>query len=165
MLQIISTPIGQFEIDVDEKTGALLRLTYLPENVAQEKQNIRNENGISKPFADIAAQINAYFVDPNHSFTLLLNPQGTEMQKLIWNALRAIPARTTKTYGELACALNTSPRVIGNACRANPIPIIIPCHRVVGAKSIGGYAGATDGVLMDIKAWLLNHEHARFNAQ
>lgn len=88
----------------------------------------------------------------------LNNLKGTEFQKRVWRALCAIPPGTTKTYGELAKQLNTSPRAIGNACRKNPLPIIIPCHRVVAKNSLGGYAGARIGNLLEIKKWLLRYE-------
>ena len=62
------------------------------------------------------------------------------------------------TYGEMAKKLDSSPRAVGNACRANPLPIIIPCHRVVSQSGIGGYGGHTEGEVLAIKEWLLHHE-------
>jgi methylated-DNA-[protein]-cysteine S-methyltransferase len=66
------------------------------------------------------------------------------------------------TYQELADKLQTSPRAIGNACRANPTPIIVPCHRIVAKSHMGGFAGDTQGKLLDIKKWLLEHEKGIF---
>ncbi len=85
---------------------------------------------------------------------------GTAFQQSVLKALRQIPYGCTQTYGDIAKKLNTSPRAVGNACRRNPIPIIIPCHRVVAANGLGGYDGATEGVLLDMKYRLLRHEGA-----
>lgn len=83
---------------------------------------------------------------------------GTMFQKSVWSELRKIPLGETRTYGDIAKKLNSSPRAVGNACRKNPIPIIIPCHRVISASGIGGFAGEVEGRQIKIKRWLLNHE-------
>lgn len=88
------------------------------------------------------------------------NLKGTPFQLMVWNALRKIPAGKVVTYGELAKKLGSSARAVGNACRNNPVPVIVPCHRVVSANGPGGYAGETRGALFDIKLWLLDHEGA-----
>jgi methylated-DNA-[protein]-cysteine S-methyltransferase len=72
--------------------------------------------------------------------------------------LQKIPFGKVKTYGELAKILNTSARAVGNACRRNPVPLIVPCHRIVAATGIGGYAGRTSGDVHNIKRELLQHE-------
>ena len=72
--------------------------------------------------------------------------------------MQKIPYGKTKSYGELAQELKTSARAIGNACRHNPLPIIIPCHRIVAKNNLGGYNGATEGKMLNIKEWLLQHE-------
>ena len=82
----------------------------------------------------------------------------TAFQQKVLKQLLLIPYGETRTYGEIAKTLKTSPRAVGNACRNNPLPIIIPCHRVVAANGIGGYAGATEGGLLDIKVQLLHLE-------
>ena len=76
----------------------------------------------------------------------------------VWQALQKIPYGEVKTYGQLAKELKSSARAVGNACRANPIPIVIPCHRIVAVSGIGGYAGKTDGPVLERKRWLLAHE-------
>ena len=91
-------------------------------------------------------------VTPKFTYCL----EGTSFQQRVWRALQAIPSGTVKTYGELAADLNTSSRAIGQACKRNPISILIPCHRVVAAKGIGGYMGGTRKT--HIKQWLLQHE-------
>jgi len=91
---------------------------------------------------------------------LPLAPTGTPFQKRVWQALLEIPPGRVRTYGDLARSLGTSPRAVGNACRANPIPLLIPCHRVVAADGLGGFAGETTGTWPDLKRWLLRLEGA-----
>ena len=87
-------------------------------------------------------------------------PQGTPFQQRVWRALMEIAPGERLTYGELARRLQTGPRAVGGACRANPIPLLIPCHRVVAAKGDGGFAGHRDGPWLAIKRWLLEHERS-----
>ncbi|MCG6938846.1 MAG: MGMT family protein [Gammaproteobacteria bacterium] len=82
----------------------------------------------------------------------------TPFQEKVLNQLLQIPYGETRSYGEIAKILKTSPRAVGNACRHNPLPIIIPCHRVVAANGIGGYSGETAGSMLDIKRRLLQLE-------
>lgn len=84
--------------------------------------------------------------------------EGTAFQVRVWQRLCEIPFGATETYGSLASSLNTSARAIGNACRANKIPLFVPCHRVVASNGPGGFAGATQGIKLDTKNWLLSHE-------
>ncbi len=108
--------------------------------------------------AAVCQQLQAYFDDPLQRFTLPLALAGTPFQSRVWQALRAIPATETRSYGQLARALGSAPRAVGGACRVNPAPIIVPCHRVLAASGLGGYGGATSGVRMALKRWLLEHE-------
>jgi len=91
---------------------------------------------------------------------------GTEFQRKVWQSLQDIPVGEVRTYGSLAKELNSSARAVGNACRQNLFPVIVPCHRVVSASGIGGYAGDTlarqHGQInfLHIKQWLLAHEKA-----
>jgi methylated-DNA-[protein]-cysteine S-methyltransferase len=95
----------------------------------------------------IRSLLNAYFDGNPASFDLPLRPAGTPYQTTVWEHLRRIPHGKTITYGQLATALDTGPRAAAAACGRNPIPIIIPCHRVVGAHNrLGGYSGG-DGVV------------------
>ena len=86
----------------------------------------------------------------------------TDFQASVLKELQRIPYGETRTYGEIAQILKTSPRAVGNACRRNPLPIIIPCHRVVAANGIGGYDGARSGDLLKIKQRLLAREGVIF---
>ncbi len=109
--------------------------------------------------AEVAvAQLQAYFADSRFCFSIPLAIAGTAFQQQVWAALQAIPPGMTLTYGQLAQQLNTAARAIGNACRSNPLPIVIPCHRVVSRQGLGGYAGAITGDPLAIKRWLLRHE-------
>lgn len=91
-------------------------------------------------------QVEAYFDGELRRFDLPLSPAGTTFQRQVWAALQAIPYGLVATYGELAERLSTAPRAIGTACGRNPIPVIIPCHRVIARNGgLGGYSGI-DGI-------------------
>ena len=100
-------------------------------------------------------QLNAYFFCGLRHFDLPLAPHGTAFQRAVWQQMQAIPYGDTRTYGELARWLRSAPRAVGGACGRNPIPIIVPCHRVVASGGLGGYSG--DGGT-DTKQWLLELE-------
>ena len=104
-------------------------------------------------------QMRAWLKDSQHRFSLPLAPQGTPFQRKVWSAIAAIPAGKTRQYGELATKIGTGPRAVGNACGANPYPVVVPCHRVVAAnQGLGGFARQRGGFLLDVKRWLLAHE-------
>lgn len=105
---------------------------------------------------NIAQALQIYFNDPKYIFTLPLYPLGTPYQQSVWKALLTIPAGQAKTYGEVAAALCSGPRAIGQACRKNPIALFIPCHRVVGKAHHGGFMGRSDA--LKYKLFLLRHE-------
>ena len=100
-------------------------------------------------------QIAAYFNGKLKKFDLPILPLGTAYQQQVWEFLQTIPFGTTKSYSELAKIIGGSARSIGNANAANPIPIIIPCHRVIGKHTLGGYSG---GEGIKTKEYLLNIE-------
>lgn len=107
-----------------------------------------------------ARQLELYREDPDTRFDLPVLIEGTPLQRGVWDAMRAIPRGRTRTYGEIARELGAEARDVGQACGDNRLPIVIPCHRVVAADGIGGFAHATDGYLIDVKRWLLAHEAA-----
>jgi methylated-DNA-[protein]-cysteine S-methyltransferase len=109
----------------------------------------------------VARELLAYLNNGEHRFNLELAEEGTPFQKSVWRQLRKIPPGKTVSYKELADRLQTSPRAIGGACRANPIPVITPCHRVIGKHGVGGFMGATAGAPLRMKEWLLEHERDR----
>jgi methylated-DNA-[protein]-cysteine S-methyltransferase len=110
----------------------------------------------------VCVQLQAYLEDPAFVFDLPLRVSGTRHQIAVWEAMQAIPAGETRTYGELAKTIGSSARAVGGACGANPLPIVVPCHRVVGAGgALGGFMGAREeGFELSIKRWLLAHEGA-----
>lgn len=105
-----------------------------------------------------ARQLERYREDPDTRFDLPLLIEGTAFQRRLWEALCEIPRGTTLTYGALARRLGGEARAVGQACGDNRLPIVIPCHRVVAADGIGGFAHATAGYLLEAKRWLLAHE-------
>lgn len=107
---------------------------------------------------EVCAQLSAYFEDANFQFDLPIKLSGTEHQLKVWQALREIPCGEVQTYGDLAATLYSSPRAVGQACGNNPVPIVIPCHRVVSKAGLGGFMHRVDCGALDIKQWLLAHE-------
>jgi methylated-DNA-[protein]-cysteine S-methyltransferase len=104
--------------------------------------------------------LESYLADPGFQFSLKLKIRGTEHQRAVWSQMQRIQPGQTLTYGELATRLSSSPRAVGQACGANSIPVVIPCHRVVASGGLGGFAHHSGGFLLEVKRWLLTHEHA-----
>ncbi|MFI3137113.1 MAG: methylated-DNA--[protein]-cysteine S-methyltransferase [Methylococcaceae bacterium] len=128
----------------------------------------RQEGVISKMDWDVnapAANANApsalEWLDPHATITLRLLKQGSAYRQQVWAELCQIPYGTTLTYAALAKKINSAARAVGNACRDNPYPLLIPCHRVVSATGMGGYCGQTAGDFMTIKTKLLALEAAQ----
>lgn len=108
---------------------------------------------------EAARQLKAYLADADFAIELPLRPAGTAFQRRVWEQISAIPNHQTRTYGELAKALHNAPRAVGQACGANPFPLVVPCHRVVATGGgLGGFARQRGGFLLDVKRWLLAHE-------
>lgn len=150
----LRTPFAVLGIRVSG--SALIGVAYLP--LSERAMAPAN------PLAErTCRQIERFLVDPLFRFTLPLAPVGTAFRRRVWDALPAIPVGESRTYGEIARQLGSAPRAIGGACCANPIALIIPCHRVVGRHgALGGFMGVTEGNPIDIKRWLLTHEGYRF---
>lgn len=130
---------------------ALTRLDFLPTSV-------RASGAADSRAHRLARELDAYWHDPAHEFALLYVPSGTPFQLRVWHALMNIPAGQTTTYGTLARQLGTAARAVGQACGSNPLPILIPCHRVVAAHGLGGFMHSAAGAPLDVKTWLLGHE-------
>ncbi len=140
------TPAGWIEIQYDEHFIHRARFTHSPNFTSQNNQLT----------TVIDRELQDYFSNPHHRFQLSLKPQGTAYQQRVWNALLVIPVGRTVTYGDLAKSLQSSPRAVGQACKANPVTLFIPCHRVVGKNNQGGYMGRVDALCF--KTHLLQHE-------
>ena len=109
--------------------------------------------------AETVRQLAIWFDDPGHRFDLPLAPAPTPFQRRFRETLMAVPPGQVITYGELARRLGSAPRAVGGACGANPLPIVVPCHRVVAADGIGGYGrDGGDGEAVAFKRWLLGRE-------
>lgn len=110
--------------------------------------------------AVVHAQLQAYLGDPAHRFDLPIRLSGTPFRQRVWAALREIPVGETRSYGDIARQLGSSPRAVGQALGDNPVPIVIPCHRVVASTGLGGFNHHAAGFALDVKRWLLRHECA-----
>ncbi|MGH8619481.1 MAG: methylated-DNA--[protein]-cysteine S-methyltransferase [Burkholderiales bacterium] len=108
----------------------------------------------------VCREIERYLDDPGRRFTIPFTYAGTPFQVGVWQAIHGIPRGRVLTYSAVAKQLKTGPRAVGNACGANRLPLVIPCHRVVAAGGIGGFMGVGKGAPIDIKRWLLRHEGA-----
>jgi len=106
------------------------------------------------------AQIERYLEDPEFCFDLPIASQGTPFQRRVWRKIAAIGPGRTRSYGEIARELGSSPRAVGQACGANPVPLVVPCHRVLAAGGLGGFAHHEGGFHLSVKRWLLAHEGA-----
>jgi methylated-DNA-[protein]-cysteine S-methyltransferase len=145
-------------LGVRTSADAVTGLSYLPREVGETPP----ANRIAER---LVRELSRYLDDPEFIFTVPLAPGGTPFQRRVWDAIRAIPLAESRTYGEIARAVRSAPRAIGQACGANRIALIIPCHRVVGSRgALGGFMGTEQGDPLAIKRWLLTHEGYRFGA-
>lgn len=142
----LETPIGALTVQVE--ADAVVAVAW---GAAAE--------GADDPLlVEAAAQLKAYFAGRLSDFDLPLRPAGRPFQCRAWRAMRGIPYGETVSYGELAARLDSSARAVGGACRDNPIPVIVPCHRVLAAGGrLGGYSG---GAGLATKRALLSLEGA-----
>jgi len=108
----------------------------------------------------VMRQLLTYLDDPQYLFDLPLQLQGTDFQRRLWATLREVPAGETATYGQLVQRLGMrgGAQAVGQACRRNPIPIVVPCHRILSQSGVGGYAGQRGGEKLRFKQALLAHE-------
>lgn len=109
----------------------------------------------------VSRALAAYFRDGRWPTDLPIAPGGTPFQRRVWGCLRRIPPGATRSYGDIARELGSGARAVGNACRANPLLLLIPCHRCVAAHGRGGFHGQLQGRWPAIKDWLLDHEQGR----
>ncbi len=148
---VIALPFGPLGIrSAGAELSALIFLA--PDSTLQEPENATARAA--------AVALQAWFDDPRPALALPLRHCGTPFQRRVWAAISAIPAGQTRSYGELAKQLGSAARAVGQACGANPYPLIVPCHRVTSAQGLGGFAHTSAGWLLETKRWLLRHEGA-----
>jgi len=136
--------------------GAVTQLHYLAPDEPERAPADRTA-------ARAVAELQRYLADGEYRFSVPLAPRGSAFQRRVWDAIAAIPPRESRTYGEVARSVQSAARAVGQACGANPIALIIPCHRVVGSRgALGGFMHAAAGDPLAIKRWLLVHEGYRF---
>ena len=144
---LLDTPVGQMTLECQ---GEYLTALYLP-------HHHMGPSGIETPLLERGrAELEEYFQGKRREFDLPLAPNGTPFQQKVWSELAKVPYGTVVTYGELAARVGSPKacRAVGQANHNNPLPIFLPCHRVVGAKgALTGYAGG-----LELKQWLLRLE-------
>lgn len=146
---IKDSSIGKIHFKFDE--GFLTNIHYLGASDAQVDK--RSNQTIQK--------VLQFLRDADTDLSQIkLKLKGTDFQKSVWRKIAKIPLGCTETYGSLATKIGSHPRPVANALRRNPLPIIYPCHRVLSADGIGGFAGNTTGEMIEIKRKLLKHEGA-----
>lgn len=146
---VITSPVGNLGIKTED--GALIGIEFL----SPQEKTVLPKDAFTK---DVVKQLQQYFKNSRFQFDLPLQLSVTPFQRGVLDALQKIPTGETRHYGELAESLNSGARAVANACRRNPISIIIPCHRVVAKQGLGGFSGSTSGQPMEVKRWLLAHE-------
>jgi len=131
---LIDSPVGRLALEADGETLTGVRWISSGERAPREKPT-----AILK---ETARQLDRYFARKLQRFDLPLAARGTDFQKSVWKMMCEIPYGETATYGGMAMALGSGPRAVGTACGRNPIPIIVPCHRVMGSGGReGGFSG------------------------
>ena len=144
MKRTVETPTGA--VTLTEESGAIVAVEWGG-----------GFGDASDVLCEAARQIAAYFAGELTAFELPLRVRGSQFQQDVCAVMAAIPFGETMTYGDIAKRLSVPAQAIGQACGGNPIPLIIPCHRVLGAQGLGGFSG---GVGVETKVWLLRHEGA-----
>ena len=150
MERFVESPVGTLKIQADDRsiTGIWLNA-----------RGLATPGGATGILAELERQLSAYFAGSLKTFDLPLAPKGTPFQLEVWGALRGIPYGETTSYGRIAEKIGRpdAVRAVGAANGQNPIPIVIPCHRVIGASgALTGFGGG-----LPMKQWLLAHESGR----
>ena len=145
---IIRAPFGA--IGIRARDDFLIGIELIPEPMAEK---LPNESFVQQ----IAQQVREYLSNPLAVLNIPYAVKGTHFQKRVWQAIAAIPSGETLSYSELAQKVGSGPRAVANVCGANQVPLVIPCHRVVSKKGIGGFMQGNQNGL-NVKRWLLTHE-------
>ncbi len=145
---VINVPFGAVGIHIQSDYIVSVELF-------SNQQQVREANSQFGQY--VVQQVSQYFQQVNSKLDIAYAVAGTPFQKRVWNAISDIPAGKVLTYSELAQRVGSGPRAVANACGANKIPLLVPCHRVVAKKGLGGFMQGIEGGLK-IKEWLLAHE-------
>jgi methylated-DNA-[protein]-cysteine S-methyltransferase len=153
---LLPSPVGDLLLTTDGE--ALTGLYFTPHDTLLERCRAEGRRHAAHPvLAATVAQLGEYFADARRTFDVPIAPQGTDFQLQVWQALREIPYGATRSYGWIAERLGLHPgasRAVGLANGANPIPVIVPCHRIIGADgSLTGFGGG-----LERKRYLLDLE-------
>lgn len=145
----VDSPIGPVAVEV--ANDAVVAILLLGNHSTPASHNANH------PLLHTAAsQIEEYFSARRRDFDLPIQLRGTPFRHRVWQAIKRIPFGQTLTYGKIASEVYSAARAVGGACGANPIPLVVPCHRVVAANgALGGFSGGNGS---DTKQWLLQHE-------
>lgn len=164
---VVESPVGP--LFIGGSSAGIHRIDFLraPEDLAGCIARLERDAGapaVRDDFAaaEVARQLDAYFAGRRETFDLPLAPRGTDFQQRVWAVLRTIPHGHTSTYGAVAAVIGrpSASRATGLAIGHNPLAIVVPCHRIIGASgALTGYAGG-----LDRKRWLLRHERAEVAA-
>ena len=148
---IVTAPFGAVGIHIQ---GVQVVLELLPKKHPPKTAE-------HKVAANIAKQVEAYFSNPRNDFNVPVVFKGTPFQRRVWQAISAISCGRVLTYSDIAAQIGSGPRAVANACGANNLPLVVPCHRVVAKNGLGGFMqGSAQGA--KIKTWLLKHEGNTF---
>lgn len=145
----IQTPFAVLGIIVPG--DCLIGIDFLPLDTSP----LAPHNALARVVCDAVQQ---YLQDPGWPTDLPLSLAGTPFQQKVWQAICRIPPGQTLTYKQLAQQVGSGPRAVANACGANPIPLFVPCHRVVASNGLGGFMKGRKHDSLNIKQWLLAHE-------
>ena len=148
---VLESPVGRLRAEL--AAGRLRRLRWTREPASPPQ---------SAEARALAAQLGEYFAGRRRSFDIPVQTEGSEFQRAVWDYMCAIPYGQTRSYGQCAAATGGIARDVGQACGENPLPIVVPCHRILAADGLGGYSGR--GGLRTKRA-LLELEGARLPAE
>ena len=144
-----ATPFAVLGITTDGRVVTGVR--YLPRSTQQVVPHDRVAERACR-------EIERYLADPGYRFALPYRLEGTSFQQRVWREIEKLFPLKTITYGNIAQRLGSAARAVGSACGANPVPLIVPCHRVLAAGGLGGFMGGREDFPLRIKRWLLRHE-------
>lgn len=148
---VIASPLGPLALTAND--GSLVSIDIGAEGRIAQGRPTDEERAVLE---NAAGELRRYFDGELKQFTVPVRAEGSAFQKRVWAAMNRVPYGEVATYGGIAKEIGSAPRAVGGACARNPVPIVQPCHRVLGSGgSLGGYSGSGG---LDTKRWLLAHE-------